>query len=190
MQIQKHHFFGDYEIDEQSAKLKLSDVERLAAIADPHHLKAHAQQLFDAHPAGIVLYDHTSHPSLTNLLDALCKVDSISLVRLQATRRPNGEPSITCQLVGPNGAWLIAAHWASNQPLRTAELVSSLLRPLLAHGLAMRTILSDESEGSSFDVMPGDTVQQILAVISLFGTPYSLDRHGPMDDLVKLTSQI
>ncbi|KAA8690539.1 hypothetical protein [Pseudomonas caricapapayae] len=90
--------------------------------------------------------------------------------------------NLVCTLVFVEGTLEIRAIWTAYKELRAYELVKTLLLPLRNSGLAERTLFHNDQ--GKLVRLPKDSENQLLAVLSYHGEPYSQAAHGDLHNLM------
>lgn len=132
----------------------------------------------------LVLQDDTSMPPFPSLLDNI-DTDQIGLLEISPRDYPSSPcitSVLTCKLVLPQGCLEVQANWTSYKAIRSDELISTLLDPLLRHGLRTRTNLMFDDECRPLDSY--DTEGMINALFELTGD--RLDETDRMSRYTKL----
>lgn len=179
----KDHFFGPLYSDRDTGELSqsLRQAVSLARLVGAEHFTAQVRRMLSQH-RHFALTDGTSAPELPELL-RLLQVDQIGLVKLDTRRDLDEGQNLTCHLVFVEGVLEVRACWTGYKDIRAFELVDTLLRPLVDHGLAPRTFLV---QGKDELPLPTDPGEMFLAVMRLHGESFvhGASGHGALQSYV------
>ncbi|WP_054070432.1 MULTISPECIES: hypothetical protein [Pseudomonas syringae group] len=176
------HFFGQVEISSRTSEaiLSLNTVVQLAQLVGRDHFTAQLRRLLSVH-GHVALTNGTSAPDFATLLQHLL-YEQIGYARLGLRQDISEGNNLVCTLIFVEGTLEIRAIWTGYKELRAYELIKTLLLPLRHSGLAERTFfLKDQG---SLVRLPKDSENQLLAVLSYHGEPYSQAAHGDLQNLV------
>ncbi|MDC9725516.1 MAG: hypothetical protein PSN44_06315 [Gammaproteobacteria bacterium] len=115
------------------------------------------------------LRDGVSHPPFGHFLSAIPR-EEIAFVEVGRTKdcNENVEYTLTCNLYLKQGVIRVEPDWCGYKELRSSEIVSSLLLPLIFHGLMPVTMIDD---GERLDPIPDRAAILFNTIFELSGYP-------------------
>lgn len=122
----------------------------------------------------LVVWNETSSPSFDELLFRLDPA-AVGMVVIGARTDINRNVPVTldCSLYLDEGVVNIRPHWCAYKEMRAAEIISTLLSPILLYGLFDRTYLKLNSE-KDLVVATKDFAQLIKTVMRLAGSNHTM----------------
>ncbi|MBF6615522.1 MAG: hypothetical protein ITG07_02230 [Candidimonas sp.] len=170
--IKDPHFGFIHTTDNEDENcLCLSSVLAIATHDTCNAFTGHLSRLLAGLPnRTIVLAGETSHPEISRLLDKLPR-ESIEriVIRARTDMNANVRATLECTLHTAYGVVHIRPQWNAWQPAREAEIMTTLLAPLVSKALLGRLILEEDGREKP---LPANFNEIIKAVLHLTGYPY------------------
>lgn len=166
-------YFGKiYRTEAGESYLNLPDAAVLAKSETTESFTLHMNRVLERMVPGrsIVLLGENSHPDFQSIIEKIAneRIGKV-VIRARSDVNPNVK-TLECSVHLLHGTVHIRPHWTGWQSVRADEIISTLLVPLVAHGLIGRLYLEVAGNLNPF---LGSINELIEAVLKLAGSPYA-----------------
>ncbi|OUS09029.1 hypothetical protein A9Q81_00320 [Gammaproteobacteria bacterium 42_54_T18] len=166
-------FFKTLNVNEKQSSLHLSELRDLTEEFPRYFLKKQINRVLRGLPNHtLIMTCGTSHPDLLSLLE-LFNTEDIGqiIISYRTDVDSNVKRTLECTLILDEGVINIRPHWCAYKSMRSDEIVTTLLVPILLFGYEKVTYLSHESGVDKVNFRKEDFEVLLMHIFALSGYP-------------------
>tara|TARA_R110002050_G_scaffold188556_1_gene323140 strand:- start:2775 stop:3392 length:618 start_codon:yes stop_codon:yes gene_type:complete len=163
-------FFGQID-NSNTLRMPLSPVVAKGNLVTPKYFTYQLNRLLKTHNNHVILYCDTSSPAFPELMSMLPH-EEIGLIEIYAKTDVNEmmNATLACDIFLENGVVSVVPHWCAYKEIRSREIVSTLLVPLIKNNAYNKSFIR---EGGKKYMLPRENNELLNKIFSLSRYPHA-----------------